>query len=354
MARLIDPTKFVLSKTLKHDRQLLCCRFSPCGKYVFAGSADNLVLRWELEGEKKTVLTGHNSWLSAVVPSANGQRLFSVDLVGTIVAWPYTAENPVPLWTVKEAHSQSFVRDLAISIDGMLLASVGSDKVIRLWNADDGKPVKELAGHEHDTYRVCFHPDGKSLVSGDLLGIVKHWDIESGKLVRELDAKALHTRGDEFTFIADVGGVRRFAFNAEGTQLACGGMTESAGNTFCNGKQAVVLIDWASGQSTAKLTVNSGADGPVNGLRYLPGGILMGCGESGAGSTVVCFWKSGETAPFHTLPTPCAYELDLHPDGLRAAIVAYDARGETGNGRLVKTKEEYVPNGGTVQIYQWG
>ncbi len=350
---MIDVTKCKLVKTLKHGRQMLSCRFSPCGKYVVAGGTDNLILRWELESEKKSELSGHGSWISALTFHPNTDRLFSADLVGTIMAWAYSAETPTPLWTIKEAHS-GFLRDLAISPDGKVLATVGSDKLVRLWNSEDGKPIKELAGHEIDVYRVAFHPDGKSLVSGDLLGMVKHWDWESGKPVRHLDAKVLHTRGDEFNFIADVGGVRRFAFNRDGSQLACGGLTESAGNTFCNGKQAVVLIDWATGNSTAKLTVNGGADGPVNGLRYLSDGTLMGCGESGAGSTVVCFWKPGEVAPSHSLPTPCAYELDLHPDGQRAGIVAHEALGQTGNGRLVKTREEYVPNGGSVQIFTLG
>ena len=82
--------------------------------------------------------------------------------------------------------------------------------------------------------------------------------------------------------------------------------------------------------------------------------MLAGCGESGAGSTVLCFWKPGETAPFHSLPIPVGYDLDLHPDGLRLAVAVYDARGQSGNGRPAKTKEEYIPNGGSVQIFSLG
>jgi len=348
-----DPTKAALVKSFQLDRQLTSARFSPCGRFVLAGGLDNLVHRWELDSGAHVALTGHTSWLVALAFDAAAGHLLSADLHGNVHAWPYAAAAPVPLWSIKDAH-QGLLRDVAISPDGKLLATVGSDRAVRLWNAADGSPIRQLDGHKADVYRCAFHPDGKSLVSGDLLGVVKHWDLASGQFVRDLDASSLHTRGNDFDFIADVGGVRRMAFDRGGTQLACAGLTEASSNSFCAGKQAAVLFDWTTGQIAARLSVNAAADGPLSGIAYLPGGLLAGCGESGAGSTVLCFWKAGETAPCHALPIPAAYDLDLHPDGLRLAVAVYDARGASGNGRPVKTKDEYIPHGGSVQIFSLG
>ncbi len=298
-------------------------------------------------------LAGHTSWLTGLALDAGAGRLLSADLHGNVHAWPYAAAAPAPLWSIHGAH-RGLLRDVAINPDGKLLATVGSDCAVRLWNAVDGTPIRQLDGHKADIYRCVFHPDGKSLVTGDLLGVVKHWDLAGGQCMRDLDAGSLHTRGNDFDFIADVGGVRCMAFDPGGTQLACAGLAEATSNGFCAGKQAAVVFDWTTGQVTAKLSVNGTADGPLNGIAYLPGGQLAGCGESAAGSTVLCFWKPGEPAPFHSLPLATGYDLDLHPDGLRLAVAVFEVRGQWGNGRHVKSRDEYIPHGGSVQIFSLG
>ena len=50
---------------------------------------------------------------------------------------------------------------------------------------------------------------------------MKLWNVATGEFVRPFDAKPLHTRGDEFNFIADVGGVRSLAFSLDGAKLLC-------------------------------------------------------------------------------------------------------------------------------------
>ena len=49
-----------------------------------------------------------------------------------------------PLRTV-EAH-QGWVRAVAVSPDGKLLATCGNDNLVKLWNAADGTLVDELRG----------------------------------------------------------------------------------------------------------------------------------------------------------------------------------------------------------------
>ena len=63
-----------------------------------------------------------------------------------------------------------------------------------------------MAAHESHVYNVAFHPDGRSLVSADLMGIVKVWDLGKGIVAREMDAKILHKYDSGFG--ADIGGVR--------------------------------------------------------------------------------------------------------------------------------------------------
>ena len=103
-----------------------------------------------------------------------------------------------------EAH-HGWVRSLNVSPDGKLLASGGNDNLVKLWNATDGAPVRELSGHANHVPLVPVHPDGQALVSGDLKGIVKQWDVSTGSSPRELTAPMLAKYDTVF------GGYRRHA-----------------------------------------------------------------------------------------------------------------------------------------------
>ena len=56
-----------------------------------------------------------------------------------------------------DAHA-GWIRAVAVSPDGKLIASVGNDRLVKLWSLADGSPVRELRGHESQVYNVAFHP----------------------------------------------------------------------------------------------------------------------------------------------------------------------------------------------------
>lgn len=342
----LDVTKAWISQTLEHSRPLTCCRFSPCGKFIFAAGQDERVVRWDLESGQKTELSGHRSWVDAVAFQSEAQQLFTADLHGAIYCWPYAAAQPQPVWSRNDAHA-GWIRALAMAPGGKLL-SAGNDRVIRMWSAADGKPLGEFAGHENYVFSLATAPDGKTFVSGDLFGQVHHWDIASGKLLRTFDARSLHTRGDDF--LADVGGVRSLAFTADGTRLACGGMTDAKSNSFCPGKPAVIVFDLASGEPLPTLRSTHPSDGPIKGLAFLADGTLAGHAEHLNGGSSLEFWDPEQPQSRHVVKRQSGYCLDLHPDGLRLAVATFKPNGRGGNGRH-STPEEYASHDGEVAIF---
>ena len=76
---------------------------------------------------------------------------------------------------------------MCFSPDGIILASAGGDKIIKLWNWKTGTGIKNLKGHTRFIESICFFNDGKMLASGGADQIIKLWNIITGKVIRNLE-----------------------------------------------------------------------------------------------------------------------------------------------------------------------
>jgi WD40 repeat protein len=315
----IDVTQTHLILQQKHTAALVGCRFDPSAKYVFAGAQDNAVVRWELSNSKKADLKGHKSWVRALAFAAKEKLLFSGDWAGRLIAWPFDDATPQPKWNV--AAHKGWLRALAVSPDGQTLASCGNDHLVKLWSISDGKLLTTLKSHEWHVYNVGFHPSGKWLVSADLHGIVKVWDLAKESVARELDAKILYKYDQGFG--ADIGGIRSMAFNADGSLLACAGIT-NVSNAFAGiGNPLVVLFDFESGKQKQLLKPKAAFNGTMWGVACHPKGFILGVAGGNGGQLYA--WKPTDAAAYYVLALPNnARDLDLASDGRRLAVPFYD------------------------------
>jgi len=317
--KVLDVLKTKQVQELKHKSPLLGCRFDPSGKFVFAGAQDRGIVRWELEGGKATVCTGHESWVRGLAFAGKHNLMFAGDYAGRVIAWPIDAADPKPVKTW-DAHD-GWVRAVAVSPDGSLLATCGNDRLVRLWSIPELKPVAELAGHGSHVYNVAFAPDGKTLVSADHMGTVKLWEVPSGKPMRDCDAGVL-AKFDE-TFRAVIGGARSLTFSPDGSQVAVAGITEVT-NAFAGiGKPAIVLFEVASGKRTQVLKPKAAFQGTAWGVIWHPTGFIAAVGGGSGGS--IWFWKSDKPDDYHLVKLANnGRDLDLHPDGFRLAVPHFD------------------------------
>ena len=237
-----------------------------------------------------------------------------------MIAWNSTAEAPTAERTV-DAHN-GWVRAVAVSPDGKLLASGGNDNLVKMWNTADGALVHECPGHASHVYSVAFHPTGATLVSGDLKGVVKEWDASTWQEKRQLDASPLWKY--DAGFRADMGGVRVMAFNGDGKLLACAGFTEVS-NAFAGiGNPLVVVFDFEKGEKQTQLVSSKKLRAPATGVRFHRDGFVIGS-AGGIDGGHLLFWKLDQPNEFFHLKLPNACrEFDLHPDGLRLATAHQD------------------------------
>ena len=342
-----DPKQIRLVQTLQHTSPLLCCRIDAAGEYVYAGAQDNSTQRWDLFTGSPLPLFGHQSWVGSLTLGATGSPLVTAAYDGKVTWWNASAAGVQPARTI-DAH-KGFVRAVAISRDGKYLATCGNDRLIRIWRMADGSQIAELAGHESHVYNVAFHPDGRHLVSGDLMGLIKQWElspaqsqtagapagddagsvptstatgVETWRHVRDFDGAHLH--GFDTTFVAHCGGIRGIDFSPDGRYLAVGGIAEVT-NAFAGiGKPTALLFDWTDGKRLHVMQPAGAFTGAVWGLQFDPTGEFL-VGAGGGGSGALWIWKLDQPKAVLDFKLPqTARGVCFHPDGLRIAVPLFD------------------------------
>lgn len=278
-ARLVDAESGEVRKQLPiHFGLIDSLHFSPDGKALAAaGCWHRVVVLWEVEtGKEISPCIRHHGVVSAAALSLDG-RLAATG-----------GDDPiVRLW---EAGSGRFVRQLkghgrrvaalAFAPDGEILASGSHDLTVRLWKVRSGEEVRTLTGHKLGITAVAFSPDGRYLATADgeesvivsgarhRDGVVRLWDVRSGRHLRSLEAKQ--------------GRIHTLAFSPNGTLLATAGWDD----------KAVHLWDPHTGREVRRL--QSIAPDPASAKGLFEGITAMAFAPDGQTLAAVSFyeWKS--------------------------------------------------------------
>ena len=320
MSSAIDIIKTHVAYEWKHDRPLIACRMSPDGLQVASSSEDSTLQLWTVPSGEKKILTGHESWAHALCYNADSQQLVSGGCDGRIIWWSVRPNVPSILRKI-DAHA-GWIRSMAISPDNTLLASVGNDKIVRLWSMATGEKIGELAGHDRHIYSVLFHPSGAQLVTGDLIGKIHIWNVADRKLERSMDATPLYAENKGQS--AEFGGVRAMALNIERSELIAGG-THKATNPFGAVHEPLILrLNWADGVLKKSHACEGIAGGLVWRVQWLGDGTAVGVSGGSTGG-ILLFFSDTQEKEIHRFKLPSlARDMDIHLASNLVATAHYD------------------------------
>ena len=188
--------------------------YSPDGKLLAAAGFDDKVRLYTNDGRLPRELDGPDSDLSAVAFSPDGVQLAAAGRSGTIRIWNVATGakqadiQASPRRICALAYSPSG-RQLAAAGDDRtirlfdplsgntlvtlpekpakitalcfcrekLLASGGTDNIIRLWNLDNNTEQNQLLGHTGTVGTLVYNPQSGALISGSFDTTVRAWQI---------------------------------------------------------------------------------------------------------------------------------------------------------------------------------
>jgi eukaryotic-like serine/threonine-protein kinase len=221
-------------------------QFSRRGDLLATAGDDGAIKLWKPSQSEPLRSFEHSSAVRGLAFSGDDQTLYAGDCAGMLRAWPVTGGRPtaearqpgaifavaisprgdmlatggtdkvVRLWNAKTLTQKLLlegfvgpVNSLSFDAAGQRLASVGWDKTVRIWDVGSGQLVKSWQGHEGELGAVAYSPSAKKLATGGSDGAVKLWNAESGELLA--------------TYLGHPSPIQTIAFSPDGSQLASGG-----------------------------------------------------------------------------------------------------------------------------------
>jgi RNA polymerase sigma factor (sigma-70 family) len=281
---------------LRHGSPVTSVAFSPDSKLLATGSWDNVIRIWDAaSGRSLRDIHPQEGWVWGVAFSPDGKLLATAgDHRGKKVRlWDVATGKAVRAF---EGHGDQ-IRGLSYAPDGKTIASASFDGTVRVWDAETGKELRQIAAGEQPTLRsVSFSPDGKLLATTDASNTVRLWEAATGKGAGNLiagqrgvvsaawskDGKSLVAGSEDGTvYVCDVAGAKEVlrvrghdaqalgvAFAPDGkTFVACYGDWQDGRRDLTAG--AVVLWDTASGKEVRRVQEPLP---PVQAVAFAPNG----------------------------------------------------------------------------------
>ncbi|MHA2334001.1 MAG: WD40 domain-containing protein [Candidatus Hodarchaeales archaeon] len=300
---------------------IMCLAISPDGKTLVSGTVNGLIEIWNTTNWKKQYFEAHGEAVRAVDFSADGKLMVSCSDDQTIKIWNAIDWNSNPVLPFENQgdyvmdvefspvtsqllastviDNEFLIRDLesgskqelighgsgvgvnprtkvAFSPDEQLLATGGGDGLIKLWDVTSGKLIQTLTGYTSSLMEVVFSPDGTLLASCSQDSTVKIWNVARGTDFQELTEQT--------------SAISAVAFSPDGTIIASS-----------TDDQEVALWNVTSDINGIKITESQPLNGHVDevtSIAFSPSGTVM---ASGGSDTDIILWNTTTWGQMHVL-----------------------------------------------------
>ncbi len=169
--------------------------FLPGSNTLAVGLFDNTIKFWEKTNRPPVKkFEDPAGWVRSIAATRDGFLLASASDDDKIRIWRTDTDS---LSLV--LNDLAGVRVVALSSDGSLVAGALSDNSVRIWRVSNGELLHTLTGHTDWARCLDFSPDGNLLASGGFDNTVRLWNTSDGSLQKTLKGHTSSVLGVDFS-----------------------------------------------------------------------------------------------------------------------------------------------------------
>ncbi|MBL8062461.1 MAG: WD40 repeat domain-containing protein [Anaerolineales bacterium] len=169
--------------------------FLPQNNQLVAGLFDNTVKFWNItDPNPLKTMDAPDGWVRSIATSHDGSLIAAASDDNTIRIWQ-TGSDELKL----VLNDLTGVRVVALSPDGTLIAGALSDNTVRVWKVSNGELLYTLNSHKDWPRCLAFSPDGQLLASCGFDRTIRLWSISNGNLMRVLEGHKSSILGIAFS-----------------------------------------------------------------------------------------------------------------------------------------------------------
>jgi len=305
--------------------------FSRDGQKVLASSMDGFARVWEVKsGQHMQHFSRHSGAVSGAAFTADHRTVVTAGADKSIRIEPFSMQ-------LAHVADEKQISDVALTSNGALLATAGSDGSVKIWNSGNGAPVRALTGgHVGAVRAVAWSANGQQVASAGSDKSVVIWQENLGKMQRKetLPAAAVQLvfSGDGSKLVAACEDQAIRVFNAtppnplpaepaplEISQTLSGhaGAISSLAlladhKTLVSASLDGTIKSWSAASPTF-IANFGGHSGQIYGLSYSPDGKML---ASAAYDKTIRLWDLEKKIAAGSLSgLPEAYSATYSPDG---------------------------------------
>ncbi len=151
-------------------------------KYLFAGNVNGTIFQWDLTTcQHLFTFTSGRSEIMATEVSPDQKRLLAAGFDRRISEWNIQSKGIfIGFHDLPSSYSHDgVIYSLSCSPDGKIIASSGSDAIIKIWNGITGHWNRNLIGHTACVRAIIFSANSQSLISASEDKTIRLWQVNS-------------------------------------------------------------------------------------------------------------------------------------------------------------------------------
>ena len=177
--KLWDAKTFELKHGWKADNTVRAMAFSPDEKVLVAGDRAGKIHVYDIKTGQETETHSQEGTILGVDFSGDGKTIATVGSDKTVRVFDASTFDQRQDFTGHEGPIYS----VSFAAKGPLLASAGFKSDVWVWNSDTGKNVFQLQGSGGDNWGLCFCDQDRQLLTGNQEGATLLWSLETGTLI---------------------------------------------------------------------------------------------------------------------------------------------------------------------------